>query len=187
MEELRLPSPLKSLGTTLQLPLPTTSMGKLRLKSTPAEDARRLHKRSQKRSKRDDDEKEHGHKKHRRHDTIPDDYSSDYPRAGPSYSHLEGAEEEMRKAEADARFREKMMDAFEDDGIHDPLQRLDGLEARMNKYDHIPRRWRGTEPGFAEALRDTEEDIGLQPWQMNDDEYAEYIRAGIWKYVLHSH
>ncbi|THG95487.1 hypothetical protein EW145_g7947, partial [Phellinidium pouzarii] len=50
-------------------------------------------------------------------------------------------------------------------------------------YAHLPRRWRGTDEGFSAGLwmEDAREDIGLEPWQMNDDEYAEYIRAGIWR------
>jgi hypothetical protein len=171
-------------------------MGKLKLKSTPAEEAQRAYKKARKEAKK---YSKHDHRKERQRHlrTQVDDFDDftgrhSQPEAGPSrhahiYNELE--EEETRRtaqAEEEARFREKMMDALEDEGLTDPLQRLDGVEARMNDYAHIPRRWRGSEPGLAEAMIDAEEDIGLQPWQMNDDEYAEYIRAGIWRCVIMS-
>lgn len=114
------------------------------------------------------------------------------PQAGPSRSSTEAdaqrardAYETLRAQEEQRRWDEKMRDALEDDGLHDMHQRLDGVEARLNSYGHIPRRWRGMEAGFSAGLwmEDAREDIGLEPWQMNDDEYSEYIRAGMWRYV----
>lgn len=92
--------------------------------------------------------------------------------------------EEIRKRLEEERFAEKMRDAMEDDGLYNPTQRLDRTEARLNSYAHVPRRWRGTDEGFSAGLwmEDAREDIGLEPWQMNDDEYAEYVRAGMWRY-----
>ncbi|EJD08040.1 uncharacterized protein FOMMEDRAFT_101463 [Fomitiporia mediterranea MF3/22] len=57
-----------------------------------------------------------------------------------------------------------MRDALEDDGLYDSTQRLDGVEARLNSYAHIPRRWRGTDEGFSAGLwmEDAREDIGLE-------------------------
>ncbi|KAH8115357.1 hypothetical protein DFH11DRAFT_1588860 [Phellopilus nigrolimitatus] len=102
------------------------------------------------------------------------DYEYDY-----GYREDETARARMEQE----RFEEKMRDALEDDGLFDPQQRLDGVEARLNSFSHIPRRWRGTDEGYSAGLwmEDTREDIGLEPWQMNDDEYAEYIQAGMWK------
>ncbi|KAI5115928.1 hypothetical protein M0805_009864 [Coniferiporia weirii] len=103
--------------------------------------------------------------------------------AGPGLREDEDVDEAARARAEQERFDEKMRDALEDDGLLDPLQRLDGVEARLNTYAHIPRRWRGTDEGFSTGLwmEDAREDIGLEPWQMNDDEYSEYIRAGMWR------
>ena len=32
-------------------------------------------------------------------------------------------------------------------------------------------------------MEDAAEEIGVETWRMNDDEYAEYIRAGMWRCV----
>ena len=84
------------------------------------------------------------------------------------------------------RFEEKMRDALEDDYQYDPSQRLDGVEARLNSYAHVPRRWRGTGQDFSAGLwmEEAQQEIGVETWQMNDDEYAEYIRAGMWRWVF---
>ncbi|KAJ7583308.1 hypothetical protein C8J56DRAFT_710495, partial [Mycena floridula] len=65
------------------------------------------------------------------------------------------------------RFREKMSAAFQDD------ERLDGIECRFNEYAHIPRHWGG----------DISEDqfLGTDPQFLDDEEYAEWIRKGMYK------
>jgi len=72
---------------------------------------------------------------------------------------------------------------MDDDAAYDNFSRLDSMGARMNDYSHIPRRWRGTDEGFSAGLwmEDAAEEMGVESWRMNDDEYAEYIRAGIWR------
>ncbi|KAH9006156.1 hypothetical protein EDB86DRAFT_3061277 [Lactarius hatsudake] len=64
------------------------------------------------------------------------------------------------KHSEDERFQQKLWDALDDDN-----DRLDGIEARLNEYAHVPRRWRGVDD---------------DPRFMNDDEYAEWVRVGIW-------
>jgi len=60
-------------------------------------------------------------------------------------------------------FREKMWGALEED------ERLDGIDARFNDYAHIPDRW----------TRDAHD--AADPQYMDDDEYAEWVREGMWK------
>jgi len=73
-------------------------------------------------------------------------------------------------------FREKLWDALGED------ERLDGIEARLNEYVYIPRRWRGVSSRAYSP--DTVGGLGDVPNLMNDDEYAEWMRAGMWRYVL---
>ncbi|KAG6381945.1 hypothetical protein JVT61DRAFT_569 [Boletus reticuloceps] len=63
----------------------------------------------------------------------------------------------------ETEFREKMRGAFEDD------EHLGGIDARFNEYAHIPDRW----------ARDAHD--AADPQYMDDDEYAEWIRQGMWK------
>jgi hypothetical protein len=73
-------------------------------------------------------------------------------------------------------FQEKLWDALDDD------DRLGGIEARLNEYAYVPRRWRGVSsqaysPDSVGGLDD-------HPNFMNDDEYAEWVRVGMWRCVL---
>ncbi|KAJ6497685.1 hypothetical protein C8R45DRAFT_899106 [Mycena sanguinolenta] len=75
----------------------------------------------------------------------------------------------------EARFREKMAGAFEDD------DRLDSLEAQMNEYAHLPDRWR-TRPSHVEYGHVAADDLfKMDPMHMDDEEYAEWIRAGMYR------
>lgn len=71
----------------------------------------------------------------------------------------------LRAEMEERRFREKLFDAMGDDaGFAD-------TEARFNEYDdYIPSRWREDRP----RNRD-------DPSTMEDDEYAEWVREGMWK------
>jgi hypothetical protein len=63
------------------------------------------------------------------------------------------------------RFREKMYGAHEDDaGVF-------GVEERLSEFVHVPERWRGLSEG--KGMED--------PQGMGDEEYAEWVRAGMWK------
>ncbi|KAI9441651.1 hypothetical protein H4582DRAFT_1934022 [Lactarius indigo] len=73
----------------------------------------------------------------------------------------------------DERFQQKLWDALDDDN-----DRLDGIEARLNEYAHVPRRWRGV--GSREYNLDSMGGVDDDPRFMNDDEYAEWVRVGIW-------
>ena len=163
-------------------------MPKLHLKRTPAEEeerARRKARKAQKRARRRDRDSDRS-RSPRRRKYYDDDLSEGEPGPSRPRPRDESYDSEAGRARAEQdEFDAKMRDALEDDAMLDPMQRLDGVEARLNAYAHIPRRWRGTDEGFSAGLwmEDALDEIGLQPWQMNDDEYADYIRAGMWRCV----
>ena len=47
----------------------------------------------------------------------------------------------------------------------------------MNSYAHVPRRWRG---GGMERMDD---ELGIDPQYMEEEDYAEWVRAGMWRCV----
>ena len=187
-------------------------MPKLRLKRTPAEEEEHIRRKAKRRARKAARERNPDRSRSRspRASTSYNNRSSDPKKYtyvfaddaedgeeeyGPKPAEDPGPSTPKRRKDAveeeddyeERRFAEKMQDALADDGLYDPDQRLDGVEARLNSYTHVPRRWRGTEDGFSAALwmEDAREELGgLEPWQMNDDEYAEYMRAGIWRYAL---
>ena len=78
----------------------------------------------------------------------------------------------------DDSFHERLWDAFGDD------DRLDSIEAQLNEYAYVPRRWRGASPHPSDPHS---MDGGLEnndPALMNDDEYAEWMRVGMWRCVF---
>ena len=79
-------------------------------------------------------------------------------------------------AAEDDSFHEKLFDALGDD------DRLDTVEARLNEYAHIPRRWRGagSQAHEPDCMAGPDDD----PRFMDDDEYAEWVRVGMWRWVL---
>lgn len=106
----------------------------------------------------------------KRQRTDWDDEFEDTPHAGPSRAHK--ADYDRIQAEVEeARFREKMWGALDDD------ERLDSVEARLNGYAHVPRRWRS---GGMDKMDD---DLDIDPQMMEDEDYAEWIRMGMWRYV----
>jgi hypothetical protein len=75
------------------------------------------------------------------------------------------------------RFRAKLADALDADADDSWAARADETEARMNDFAHVPRRWRAGGMRFAEA---PDAEAG-NPEDMEDDEYAEWIRKGVWR------
>lgn len=172
-------------------------MGKLHLKRTPEEqhahDLRKARKTARKAAKRsrhatsseaDDPYADtHAGPSHKRPRTSThegaDDYVFDFDfdsgLGSPSASH------HARKPDADYvraqfeedDFRDKMWGALGDD------ERLDGVEASLNGYMHVPRRWRG---GGMDRLDD---ELGVDPQMMAEEDYAEWVRDNMWKYVLY--
>ncbi|KAI0689746.1 hypothetical protein BC835DRAFT_228963 [Cytidiella melzeri] len=80
----------------------------------------------------------------------------------PDYDYIQAQVEEER-------FREKLWGALGDD------ERMDTVEASMNAYAHIPRRWRG---GGMDKMDD---EIDVDPQMMEDEDYAEWMRAAMWR------
>ncbi|KAL1945207.1 hypothetical protein VTO73DRAFT_2058 [Trametes versicolor] len=177
--------------------------GKLHLKRTPAEEAEREWRKAQKaarkaakkklQSRSDDeeadsyDERERAHARKRRRtedaQSTYHDSDSEYgpqPAAAstsgsasgsgagshrahkPDYERIQAEIEEMR-------FRDKLYEALGED------ERLDSVEASLNTYAHIPRRWRG---GGMERMDD---EVGIDPKYMEDEDYAEWVRSGMWR------
>ncbi|KAF9529712.1 hypothetical protein CPB83DRAFT_789492, partial [Crepidotus variabilis] len=89
---------------------------------------------------------------------------------------------EALKAEVeDRRFREKMFDALGDD------ERIDGLEARLNDFAHVPEHWRSSSTaGLGKnktraQVYDEDEFLTMDPSTMDDEEYAEWVRIGMYR------
>jgi hypothetical protein len=138
-------------------------MPKLRLKRTEAEqiahDLRKKLKREAKRARK-------------RHDDDEYDYDNS---PGPSSSNIDY--DAVRAQVEEERFRQKMSDAFADD------ERLDAVEARFNDFAHVPKHWGGNGPARRYNYEDVENDefMRLNPAQMEEEEYAEWIRAGMYR------
>ncbi|KAG1860838.1 hypothetical protein F4604DRAFT_1882581 [Suillus subluteus] len=159
-------------------------MAKLHLKRTPAEEteralrkARKAAKAARKRSHLSEEAGEHGEsssKRRRRAEVIDSDLDEEVygPPPPPSLSSAHKPDYDTILSELEeARFKEKMWDALRDD------ERLDGIDARFNDYAHVPDRWR------ANAARggSPEDQTDMDPRFMDDDTYAEWIRAGMWR------
>ncbi|KAK0484347.1 hypothetical protein EDD18DRAFT_1467302 [Armillaria luteobubalina] len=127
-------------------------MPKLHLKRTPEEQAAHRERKRQK-------------KQQKRREATADDDNDD----GPSYNDIDAIQAELEEQ----RFRERMSMAFADD------ERLDSLEAQFNEFVHVPKRWGGDS---ARPVYDDDGDfMKLDPRYMDDEEYAEWIRAGMYR------
>lgn len=159
-------------------------MGKLKLKRTPEEqaahDLRKAQKRARKAAKRrhrnvdDLSEDDEPRKKHRA--TYPDGnndfvFDEDELSAGPSYPAHKPDYDYIQAQVEEERFREKLWGAFGED------ERLDSVEANLNGYAHVPRRWRG---GGMDRMDD---ELDIDPQMMEEEDYAEWVRAAMWKCV----
>ncbi len=167
---------------------------KLRLKRTPAEQAdyelRKARKAARKAAKlkhhRDgaddyDDYARYAKRRKRQRtdeqgplDDVVDDSDEEYgpqPAASPSGSHRAHKPDfdYIRAQVEEERFRDKLWGAMGDD------ERLDSVEASLNSYAHVPRRWRG---GGMDRMDD---ELDVDPRYMEDEDYAEWIRAGMWR------
>lgn len=159
-------------------------MAKLHLKRTPAEEAKRALRKARKAAKtarkRSHLSEEAGlheqasSERRRRREVIDSDLDEEIygPPPPPSLSSAHKPDYDTILSELeDARFREKMWDALRDD------ERLDGIDARFNDYTHVPDRWRAN----AASATSLEDQMDVDPRLMDDDTYAEWIRAGMWR------
>jgi hypothetical protein len=138
-------------------------MPRLHLKRTPEEEAkRRKRKRERERSNFRNERATSSHRPSKRRRTESKEHDNYYEPSSSSRP-LPQADNE------DALFHEKIWDAFQDD------ERLDGIEARLNDFAHVPQRWRSSPS--AKAADD------VDPRYMDDEEYAEWVRVGMFRYV----
>lgn len=160
-------------------------MPKIRLKRTPAEETERALRKARKAAR-----KEAKRRFQSGHDLGSDDephskrHKSDgwYERAGNDSDggfdptdlgeddNLQWREEQRLRREEDERFQQRMWDEV---GEQD---RLDSLETDLNSYSHIPSRWR---PSHADPA------IKANLQSMEEEEYAEWVRQGMWRFVLY--
>ena len=159
-------------------------MGKLHLKHTPAEEAeralrkaRKAARRSKKRSHLSEGVSKHGDSSSGQGRNASDSYPNEDVYGPPpppplSSAHKPDYDTILNELE-EARFREKMWDALGDD------ERLDAIDARFNDYAHVPNRWRTN----AARGGDPADHQDMDPRFMDDDEYAEWIRDGMWRFV----
>lgn len=151
-------------------------MGKLHLKETPEERERRkaekAHRKSHKRTAHLTFEGFYDKpKKKQRRRASSEDGIGDHDWASSQGHSSQAYVKEIEAELEEKRFREKLHDAMLDD--YD--DRLDNIEAQFNEYAHIPRRWQSA--GRANDVDSN--DLNL----MDDEEYAEWIREGMWRYV----
>ncbi|GJJ08462.1 hypothetical protein Clacol_002680 [Clathrus columnatus] len=150
-------------------------MGKLHLKETPEERLKQTEKSEHKHRKhRHRFSDSHGklEKKRRRRNSYTSSPATaadgDPPADDPSRINLDELEAQVE----DRRFREKLYDAMLDDYDN----RLDSIEAQLNDYSHIPKRWKSA---AGTSIRD--DNVTIDPNLMDDDEYAEWVREGMWR------
>lgn len=148
-------------------------MGKLRMKRTPEEQARHDFKKAKKTAERAaKHEKILRKSKHSPEHGEHRDPGYDEPEAGPSNPRSHKPDYDAIQAEVEeARFRDKLWGALDDD------ERLDSVEARLNSFAHVPRRWRS---GGMDTMDD---DLDMDPHMMEDEVYTEWVRVGIWRYA----
>ncbi|KAF7315145.1 hypothetical protein MIND_00028900 [Mycena indigotica] len=168
---------------------PFHNMPKIHLKRTPQEEADR---RARKRRKREREASSKSNSKHKSSEqtthrkwasddeseddaNAPNPANSRYDYNEPGPSGYKPDYEAIQAELEEARFREKMAAAFDDD------DRLDSLEARMNDYAHIPGRWRQPNASTTTGVYAEDDLLNLDPAQMDDEEYAEWVRHGMYR------
>ncbi|KAI0002193.1 hypothetical protein BJV74DRAFT_817632 [Russula compacta] len=147
----------------------------LRLKRTPAEqaerDLRKARRAAKKAASRPYLAQDGDFRPSKRSGTLGDEeVNSNHPflDPGPSTSRYDARGVPV----TDDGFQERLWDAVDED-------RLDAIEARLNDYAHVPRRWRGVGPQAYGP--DITSGLENNPELMNDDEYAEWVRVGMWR------
>ena len=125
-----------------------------------------------KRSRDDEDEQYlHRHKRQRTDERTPLDHADDndvpskpgsHRSHKPDYDYIQAQVEEER-------FEDKLWSAMGQD------ERLNFIEATLNSYAHVPRRWRRG------GMERTDAKLDIDPRYMEDEDYAEWIRAGMWR------
>lgn len=180
---------------------------KLKLKRTPEEEQQhrlRKERRREKRKRRDDHYSTHrassSKKAHidKDEDDPPrkwassdeDEFEFGPQPAATTTSHIPPSQSRAYKPDFDTikaqieedMFREKMFEAMGDD------ERLDSVEAHFNDFARVPGRWRTPGSSAQSGARGTSGDMlddeglfKLDPRHMDDEEYTEWIRAGMYR------
>ena len=163
-------------------------MTKLKFKRTEEEEAEHQARKERRREKKRKRERAQSSSSSKRHHA---DEHSEHPSRKWASSDEDGIEESIPqgtdyaflKAEIEERrFREKMFDALGDD------ERLDGIGARFNDFVHLPMHWQHASTSGFEKAKTThvcggDEYLKLDPNAMDDEEYAEWIRKGMYRYA----
>ncbi|KAJ8482792.1 hypothetical protein ONZ45_g14824 [Pleurotus djamor] len=166
-------------------------MGKLHLKRTPEEEAERQLRKRRKKEKREGKQSRYHSAQEpspprRKWASDDDDDATDVYGPQPSTSNGDVKDahvhpfqpdyDEIRARLEEEQFREKMFSAFDED------ERLDSLEANFNDYSHIPDRWQDSRTGPRRRLNvDEDEFLQMNPQHMDDEEYAEWVRLGMYR------
>ena len=160
-------------------------MTKLKFKRTEEEEAEHQARKERRREKKRKRERAQSNGSSKRHHT---DEASEHPSRKWASSDEEGSiphgvDYDLLKAEIEERrFREKMFDALGDD------ERLDGIGARFNDFVHLPMHWQHASTSGFEKAKTThvysgDEYLKLDPNTMDGEEYAEWIRIGMYRFV----
>lgn len=178
-------------------------MPKLKLKRTPAEERERELRKSRRAAKRAAKlgAAAHAHIRRQTSGATDTSYIFDIPENVHSYAGESDSEYGPHPAEADAsttgtdyshileelderRFREKLTDAMDADAFDDTtyVERLDSVEASLSEYAHMPRRWRTGGMQHMERTHDDGVEV-TDPSMLEDEEYAEWVRHGMWRCV----
>lgn len=160
-------------------------MPKLHLKRTPAEEAERAQRKARKAARKeakrrfqaeydlgsDDEPRSKRHKSEGWYERTEDDLGKEFHHTSLNDDdNLQWREEQRLRREEDERFQQRMWDEV---GEQD---RLDSLETDLNSYSHIPNRWRPSAAG--------EPGLKVNPQSMEEEDYAEWVREGMWRFVF---
>ncbi|RXW14893.1 hypothetical protein EST38_g10966 [Candolleomyces aberdarensis] len=167
---------------------------KLKFKRTPEEEAehqaRKARRKEKKRKRAESDRYHNPHgpsSSKRAHKENADDDDVTWRKWASSDEDEERASKAEREhtrpspggdaaSEAEMEFRQKMFDAMGED------DRLDGVETHLNDFVHIPDRWKRAATTTSEShLYDADDFLRLNPNALDDDEYAEWIRLGMYR------
>jgi hypothetical protein len=151
-------------------------MPKLHLKRTPAEEAEHAQRKARKTARKE------AKRRHRVDLSETSDrskrqtHSGQYKHVGEEgYSNIDddllwNEEVQRMRREENEWFQQRMWDELGEQ------ERLDNLESNFNSYSHIPYRWRSSAPEDPRLKAD--------PQLMEEEEYVEWIRDGMWRCVL---
>jgi len=166
------------------------SSSRLRFKDT-AEDGSREHRKKKrdhhKRKKREGSDRSSHSKKRSRVDDEPgpsrkwasSDEDIPHGDSGDSRYPSSRSNSAERRAREEKEFQQKLFDNLADE------EQLDSTEAHFNDYAHIPHRWASYE-GPPKRDFNAFDDAGLlalDPNTLDEEDYAEWVRAGMYRYV----